>query len=169
MRAHAGLTWLAALASVIAVGSSAGTPAQPVTLGGLDNAAWQDTAGHPFRLASLAGQPLILNFWARWCLPCREEMPLLSAAQQGHPAVRIVGLAPDDEPSAVADFARAYAPAYTVLVSAEPAVDALAAAGDPEATLPYTLAFDAGGHLVYSHRGALERAGLEDLLRSLVP
>ncbi len=43
-----------------------------------------DLDGRPFELASLRGRPVVLNFWASWCVPCREEFPLLEQALAAH-------------------------------------------------------------------------------------
>ncbi len=48
---------------------------------------WVDPAGRTRTLATLRGNPVVLNFWATWCLPCREEMPALERAAAAHPEV----------------------------------------------------------------------------------
>ncbi len=73
--------------SVIQLGSPlVGTPAPRLVGTTLD--------GTKFDLASLRGSPILLNFWASWCLPCRDEFPLLAAAEQRHSAagLKIVGV-----------------------------------------------------------------------------
>ena len=48
---------------------------------------WVDPAGKIRTLASLRGHPVVINFWATWCVPCREEMPALERAAVAHPEV----------------------------------------------------------------------------------
>ena len=60
-------------------------------------ARFPDLAGRPRRLLDWKGRALLCNFWATWCAPCREEIPLLDAAKQNTPATRVelVGIAID--------------------------------------------------------------------------
>lgn len=46
--------------------------------------AFEDDTGRPLTLADFAGKPLLVNFWATWCVPCREEMPALNALSVGY-------------------------------------------------------------------------------------
>lgn len=75
-------------------------PVPEVTLPGLD--------GPPVSLASLRGHPVILNFWASWCVPCRQEAPLLEATWrefQGR-GLLVLGVATQDLDGAARDFIR---------------------------------------------------------------
>lgn len=49
-----------------------------------------DLNGAPVRLTDYAGSPVLVNFWASWCIPCREEFPLLSAALDDHADIGLV-------------------------------------------------------------------------------
>jgi cytochrome c biogenesis protein CcmG, thiol:disulfide interchange protein DsbE len=66
--------------------------------------------GGMLRLSELRGRPVIVNFWASWCLPCREEFPLFRDVRARHAAdgLEIVGIVHDDGPAAARAFATEY-------------------------------------------------------------
>ena len=70
----------------------------------------QTTDGQAVTLSSLRGRPVIVNFWASWCVPCRDEFPLLAAAYQKYSGdgLQIVGVIHDDGPQTATDFARSF-------------------------------------------------------------
>ncbi|MCZ7653153.1 MAG: TlpA family protein disulfide reductase [Rhodocyclaceae bacterium] len=69
-----------------------------------------DFEDKPFAFEQLRGKPLIVNFWARWCGPCRKEIPELTAAHDKYAkkGLVVVGIALDDKIEATKDFAKAY-------------------------------------------------------------
>lgn len=79
----------------------------------------RDLGGHIWRLADLRGKPVLLNFWASWCAPCRAEMPSLQAFQQAHQG-QLVVLAVNykESPDAVANFVQRQA--WSLPIVADP-------------------------------------------------
>lgn len=78
-----------------------GKPAPPLSLPALDG-------GGTINLADYAGRPVIVNFWASDCLPCRQEFPLFKSAREEHAAegLEIIGVAHDDSFGAARQFAQ---------------------------------------------------------------
>ncbi len=77
--------------------------------------------GGRLSLADLRGSPVVLNFWASWCLPCREEAPLLTAAARDFEAqgLRVVGIVYQDSAESARDFMNRYAQTYPGLLDPE--------------------------------------------------
>lgn len=117
-----------------------------------------DLAGQPAALARFRGQPLIINFWARWCGPCQTEIPDIVAeyAHAQSAGVQVVGIALDDKPDAVRDFAKAYGITYPVLLTKD-GPDLLRQLGNAQAGLPYTLVIDRDGKIIGGKLGAMTR------------
>ena len=129
-----------------------------------------DGASPPVTLRARAlGQPTIVNLWASWCGPCRQEMPLLAAAQQrerarGAAGVRILFINQGESASAV----RAYLADQGLSLQdvwLDPAMRVGPAIGSRG--LPTTLFLDADGRQVEAHVGVLSATALEARLRAL--
>jgi len=80
---------------------------------------WTTPAGKIQRLSDLRGRTVVVNFWATWCEPCREEMPALDRAAQAAPALAVLALDLDES----ADKIDAFIDSYRIL-KVEPILDA---------------------------------------------
>ncbi len=108
------------------------------------------------------GRPLIVNFWARWCGPCKVEIPELVALHARQSGVEVIGIALENEGTAVRDFAKAYDMEYALLLARNGVgLDLMRALGNPQAGLPFTVAIDRRGAVVARRLGVLTRTQLD--------
>jgi len=128
-----------------------------------------DLKGETQPLAQWRGRVLVVNFWATWCAPCREEIPGFVRLQERYGArgLTFVGIA-IDQPDKVAEFAREFQINYPLLVGGVETLELLREVGNRAGVLPYTLVIDRGGNLVSREPGALKEAKLEGLLQPLI-
>ena len=129
-----------------------------------------DTNGVKADLKQYRGKIIVLNFWATWCPPCREEMPELSQLQTEYENKNVVvlGLAVD-EMTAVKEFLQASPVTYTILVSVNESMDLATNLGNDQAVLPYTVIIDANGNIIDSFLGRITKPLLEKTLQKLTP
>ena len=154
-----------------AAGGIAGVLALQSRTGAADllGARFLDLEGRSRRLLEWRGRALLCNFWATWCAPCREEIPLLVAASRHWAAreVEIVGIGIDSA-AKIREFAQNYKIPYPLLVADATAISLIRSLGNPAGGLPYTVALDRRGALVHRHLGALSESALRQVMESLV-
>jgi thiol-disulfide isomerase/thioredoxin len=114
---------------------------------------FQDDAGRAHSLAEFKGKVVLLNLWATWCAPCREEMPALDRlqAELGGPRFQVVALSVDQQGAPIARKFLAEAGVNSLALYFDPSAQAafkLGAAG-----LPASLLVDANGREVARHLG----------------
>ncbi len=128
-----------------------------------------DLKGASQGLEQWRGQVLVVNFWATWCAPCREEIPgfVSLQARYGARGLTFVGVALD-QPDKVAEFAREFHINYPLLTGGLETMDLLRQAGNRAGVLPYTLIIDRKGNLVGREPGGLKEARLEGLIQPLL-
>ena len=119
---------------------------------------WQATFtqpdGQPLAMASLRGQPLVLNFWATWCPPCVKEMPELDRfARHLHSrGGQVLGLAVDN-PTAVRQFLARAPVSYPIGLAGFEGTDLSRKLGNHVGALPFTAVFNKAGVLVHRKLG----------------
>ncbi|MDT0275584.1 TlpA family protein disulfide reductase [Blastococcus goldschmidtiae] len=121
--------------------------------------------GPEISLDRLTGRPTLVNLWATWCLPCREEMPLLQEACARHGQdVRFLGIDTQDDPEAAAAFLSDLGIGYPHAVDAD--AELLRELG--VRGLPVTLAIDEQGRVVDRRVGQLTPEELQELIDTLL-
>jgi len=125
------------------------------------------TDGALHKLSDWSGKPLLVNFWATWCEPCRREIPLLKSLRREHAAERleIVGIAVDQAED-VRKYAKTHAIDYPVLVGEDGGLAAATAFG-METVLPFSVFADAQGDVVTLKIGELHQDEAELILGRL--
>lgn len=126
-----------------------------------------DLEGHSHRLEEWKGKVVVLNFWATWCAPCREEMPEFSKIQDemGSKGLQVIGVAIDDA-AEVEAYLKSFPVRYPVLIGDDAAPKWAESLGDTLSVLPFTVILDAEGRPVERHIGIFHR---EELLKALKP
>ncbi|WP_269533099.1 TlpA disulfide reductase family protein [Chitinimonas sp. BJYL2] len=129
---------------------------------------FKDLKGQPQVFSQWQGKPLVVNFWATWCAPCREEIPEFIATQNAvGDKVRFVGLAIDNAAD-VQKFVDEYKINYPVLVGEQDAMELMRTEGNRVGALPFTVIYDAAGKQVAAHPGRLTQAQLDALLKPFI-
>jgi len=124
-----------------------------------------DLDGRQQPLAQWQGKVLVINFWASWCAPCVEEMPVFSRLHERHVAqgVQFVGIGVDDVDK-LRSFVSTRPVSYPVLVAGS---ETTALPGVNLRGLPYTLVLDRNGQVDSFRLGRLDEATLDPILRRL--
>ena len=126
-----------------------------------------DLNGEAHRLADWRGKVLVLNFWATWCSPCREEMPEFDALQKelGGKGLQFVGVAIDD-PAVVRGYLAKYPVNYPILVGDAGVPEWADSLGNELSVLPFSVVFDREGRISDVHTGLFRR---QELLEKVSP
>jgi thiol-disulfide isomerase/thioredoxin len=113
------------------------------------------------------GKPVVMNYWATWCGPCREEIPEFIALQKKYAGkVQFIGIA-IDEAKDVASFAKQYGINYPILVGDANAMELMRKEGNKLGGLPFTAIYNAKGEQIAIELGRLKQEKLEKYLKEL--
>lgn len=129
-----------------------------------------DLDGKNRRLSEWKGKVIVLNFWAAWCPPCREEIPLFIDLQKRRAAegLQMIGLAIDSQ-EAVSAYQKSAGMNYPLLIGGEDAgMELIGRYGNRMGSLPFTAIIDRNGAIVARKLGAFDRDELESLVNPLL-
>jgi len=126
-----------------------------------------DTGGVTHKLSQWKGRPLMVNFWATWCDPCRREIPLLKSLrrERSGESLEIVGIAVDFQ-DAVVQYAKSIGIDYPVLIGEKEGLAAIDALG-METVFPFTVFADKKGRILTVKVGELHRDEANVILDAL--
>jgi len=129
--------------------------------------AWWDASltglsGEPVAMRRFQGKPLLVNFWATWCPPCVEELPLLNGFYREKAAKgwQVVGLALD-QPSAVRKFLERMSLDFPVVLGGLTGADLGRSLGNLTGGLPFTVLFGADGRILHRKMGQVTSQDLQ--------
>jgi thiol-disulfide isomerase/thioredoxin len=124
-------------------------------------------AGSALRMDSFRGKPLLVNFWATWCPPCIDELPLLDRFYRENASKnwQVVGLA-IDQPSAVRTFLERTPISFPVGLAGLGGTELSRALGNLAGALPYSVVVNGAGEVVQRRMGRVTPVDLAQWVRS---
>ena len=128
-----------------------------------------DIEGREQAFSQWRGKVLVVNFWATWCVPCREEMPqfIATQAREAPNGVQFVGIAVD-QADKVRQFQHEIGLNYPAVIGGFGAIDLSRQLGNELAALPFTIVLDRQGRVAHTQLGPLKAATLDSLLGKLL-
>ena len=123
-----------------------------------------DVKGGTQNLEQWRGQVLVINYWATWCTPCREEIPGFVRLQERYGGRGLQFSMVSRPPSSRGEFRIN----YPLLLGGLETIELLRQAGNRAGVLPYTLVIDRKGNLVSREHGGLKEAKLERIIQPLL-
>ena len=132
-------------------------------------ATFPNEKGQPQQLKQYAGKTVVLNFWATWCEPCREEMPELSQLHDAYKDKNLVvlGVAVDDV-AAISEFSKETKVSYPLFAADVQGMDFATGLGNDKSALPYTVIIKADGSVAKTYFGRITKPLLEETLSKLL-
>jgi len=146
-----------------------GPPPDDDGLTALLTARFADLQGNAQTLDQWRGKVLVVNFWATWCAPCRDEIPVFVKLQDKYRSqgLQFIGIAVDQRDK-VQPFAADFGMNFPVLVGSADAIELSRKLGNRAGVLPFTIVLTRDGRLARTEIGAAKEARLESFLASLL-
>lgn len=121
----------------------------------------ENLQGEPKTVASQLAKVTLVNFWATWCAPCREEMPVFNAVHQKYQdkGFGVLGLTIDN-PLGTANFVDQLGIKYPILMAENEGWDLLSQTGNPKNLMPYSFLIDQNGKILETKLGPLHEKEL---------
>ena len=115
------------------------------------------------------GKVLVVNYWATWCIPCRDEIPVFVRLQDRYRGrgVQFVGIALD-QPHKVRPYAAELGMNFPILIGDIGAIDLTRRFGNRAGALPFTVIIGRTAQVADTHLGVLTEAMLDPLLKALI-
>ncbi len=128
-----------------------------------------DLTGKSRALGEWQGKIIVLNLWATWCGPCREEIPIMIKVQEKYrdQGVVFLGLAMDDK-TPVEKYAKELGINYPVLLDDLASSDFARRLGNKNGLLPYTVIIDRSGKIITTRLGGVDETFLEQALKPML-
>ncbi len=128
-----------------------------------------DVAGKEQSIGQWRGKVVVVNFWATWCAPCREEMPEFMRAQTefGARGLQFVGIAVD-QTDKVEQFAKELGLNYPTLIGGFGAIELSKTLGNRLVALPFTIILDRQGRVAHTQLGPLKPQQLRTIVAKLL-
>ena len=128
-----------------------------------------DSNGELRSLSEWQNKVIVLNFWATWCAPCREEIPAFVELQQLYESkgLQFIGIALQ-EAEEVRGFLEQFKVNYPSLVGGDKVVQAAKRLGNDIGALPYTVIIDTSGEIIFTRRGPLSKVDAESVIKTLL-
>ena len=161
--------WLLAGAGLAAAAAGAGfawwrnrgSDVDAAAAGRLWQSSFETPQGGALPMAGFRGKPLLVNFWATWCAPCVEEMPMLDVfyRQQAANGLQVVGLA-IDQPSSVRKFLQRTPVTFPIGLAGLEGTELTRVLGNDAGGLPFSVLFAADGSVRQRRIGRVSQADL---------
>ena len=135
----------------------------------LDQINLLDLDGNKQSLSQWQGKVLLVNFWATWCPPCREEIPIFSSLRKKFTSdgFEVVGISIDDA-NKVKQYRRSMQIDYPLLDGEQSGMSLMVSLGSPTGGLPFSVLYDRSGDVVHIKTGPYGQQELQDLIEKLL-